>query len=106
MPRKKATLSKEELAIETGILQGQYHSVATEERASILKSMQAAARKEARINIRLRPDDLYKLRAIADKEGIAYQTLISSVLHKYVNRGFVETDDIMRVKQILAASNL
>jgi predicted DNA binding CopG/RHH family protein len=41
-------------------------------------------RKEAKINIRLTHHDLEGLRRIAVKEGLPYQTLISSVLHKYV----------------------
>ena len=42
-----------------------------------------AERKDRRINIRLSERDLLRLKAIALKEGIPYQTLISSVLHKY-----------------------
>lgn len=44
---------------------------------------EAVSRKDARINIRLSSRDLRGLqRALA--EGIPYQTLIASVLHKYV----------------------
>jgi len=42
-----------------------------------------AERKDRRINIRLSERDLLRLKAIALREGIPYQTLISSVLHKY-----------------------
>ena len=48
--------------------------------ASLAKS---AERKDCRINIRLSERDLLRLKAIALREGIPYQTLISSVLHKY-----------------------
>lgn len=41
-------------------------------------------RKEAKINIRLTRHDVEGLKRIAVKEGLPYQTLISSVLHKYV----------------------
>jgi predicted DNA binding CopG/RHH family protein len=43
-------------------------------------------KKEARINIRISKFDLERLKRIAAIEGIPYQTLISSVLHKYVHR--------------------
>jgi predicted DNA binding CopG/RHH family protein len=43
-------------------------------------------RKEAKINIRLTRHDVDGLRRIAVKEGLPYQTLISSILHKYVTR--------------------
>jgi len=42
-------------------------------------------KKDARINIRLSSKDLRALQALALKEGIPYQTLVSSVLHKYVD---------------------
>ena len=41
-------------------------------------------RKDAKINIRLSSYDLEGLRRLAVREGLPYQTLISSILHKYV----------------------
>ena len=43
-------------------------------------------RKAAKINIRLTHHDVEGLRRIAVKEGLPYQTLISSILHRYVTR--------------------
>lgn len=43
-------------------------------------------RKDAKINIRLTQHDVEGLRRIASREGLPYQTLISSILHKYVIR--------------------
>lgn len=40
-------------------------------------------RKDARVNLRVRSDDLERLKKIAAYEGIPYQTLIASILHKY-----------------------
>lgn len=54
---------------------------------------QAAAnylRKDTKINIRLTRHDVEGLRRIAVKEGLPYQTLISSILHKYVTRHLSE----------------
>ena len=45
----------------------------------------ATFKKDARINIRLSSRDLRALQARALKEGIPYQTLVSSVLHKFVD---------------------
>jgi predicted DNA binding CopG/RHH family protein len=39
--------------------------------------------KSARINIRLSSNDLRQLKEKAALEGMAYQTLISSILHEY-----------------------
>lgn len=53
------------------------------------KLLEEAARnttnKTKNINIRLSERDLYKLKAKAVREGIPYQTLASSVLHRLVN---------------------
>jgi len=45
----------------------------------------AAFRKDKRVNIRISEKDLLDLQKRALREGIPYQTLISSVLHKYVS---------------------
>ena len=53
-----------------------------------LLRMRAAARatavKDKRVNIRLSAVDLLDIQAKALEEGMPYQTLIASVLHKYV----------------------
>ncbi len=41
-------------------------------------------RKDARINIRLSTKDLKGIQSLAVAEGIPYQTLAASVLHKFV----------------------
>ena len=45
---------------------------------------EAMFRKDARINIRLSSRDLRGLQKKALAEGIPYQTLVASILHKYV----------------------
>ncbi len=47
-------------------------------------------KKDKRINIRISEKDLLSLKAKSLEEGIPYQTLISSILHKYLNGRFVE----------------
>jgi len=42
-------------------------------------------KKDSRINIRMSSKDIHALQLKALEEGIPYQTLISSVLHKYVS---------------------
>ena len=39
--------------------------------------------KEKRISIRVFADDLDKLKEIAEEEGLPYQTLVTSILHKF-----------------------
>lgn len=45
---------------------------------------EAMLKKDARINIRLPSKDLRGLQKKALAEGIPYQTLVASILHKYV----------------------
>ena len=47
--------------------------------------------KEKRVNIRLSSPDLMDIQARALEEGMPYQTLIASVLHKFVAGRLVET---------------
>jgi predicted DNA binding CopG/RHH family protein len=42
-------------------------------------------KKDKRVNIRLSEKDLEDIRVIAVENGVPYQTLISSVLHKFAN---------------------
>jgi predicted DNA binding CopG/RHH family protein len=41
--------------------------------------------KDKRINIRMSSKDLDQVQVIAAQEGVPYQTLISSIVHKYVS---------------------
>lgn len=47
-------------------------------------------RKDRRVNIRISNRDILALQEIALEEGIPYQTLMASVLHKYVTGRLVE----------------
>jgi len=45
----------------------------------------ATLRKDKRVNIRMTERDMVHLQKKAVVEGLPYQTLISSILHKYIN---------------------
>jgi len=45
----------------------------------------ATLRKDRRVNIRISSKDLLAIQKRAVEEGLPYQTLISSLLHKYVS---------------------
>lgn len=47
-------------------------------------SVKTKLSKRKSINLRLLENDLQRIKTEAIKEGIPYQTLISSILHKYV----------------------
>lgn len=50
----------------------------------------ATFRKDKRVNIRISEKDLQDLQKRAIRQGIPYQTLISSVLHKYISGALTE----------------
>lgn len=50
----------------------------------------ATLQKDSRINIRISSKDLRMLQKRALSEGLPYQTLIASLLHKYVEGRLVE----------------
>jgi predicted DNA binding CopG/RHH family protein len=51
---------------------------------------QATTAKSERMNIRMSEKDMKALKAKAIEEGLPYQSLVSSVLHKYVNGRLVD----------------
>lgn len=64
---------------------GKLKSIATKAELEKLKAAaRATAIKDRRVNIRLSSIDLSDIQVKALEEGVPYQTLIASVLHKYV----------------------
>src|SRR3990170_2181086 len=80
-----------ELKVLKAFEKGELKSVATK---SELEKLKAAARataiKDRRVNIRLSSIDLSYIQVKALEEGVPYQTLIASVLHKYVTGRLAE----------------
>lgn len=62
--------------------------------AVLKKQLRAAAKstvlKDQRMNIRIAKKDMLALKAKALEQGMAYQTLVSSLLHKYVTGQLME----------------
>jgi len=56
----------------------------TELKEKILLAAQNTGKKDQRMNIRMSKTDMDRLKAKALQEGMPYQTLVSSVLHKYL----------------------
>ena len=80
-----------ELEIVSAFEKSKLKSVATKgELAKIKAAARATAIKDRRVNIRLSSGDLSDIQVRALEEGIPYQTLIASVLHKYVTGRLAE----------------
>jgi predicted DNA binding CopG/RHH family protein len=84
-------IDKEERAILNAYERGKLRSVATKrELAKFKAAARATAIKDRRVNIRLSSNDLREIQARALADGLPYQTLIASVLHKYVTGRLIE----------------
>ena len=89
---KKYKLDKEEQEILDSIERGEWKSVKNFKKEK--KRFEAIARdtlaRNKQVNIRISEKDLNDIQSRAVEEGIPYQTLMSSVLHKYVRGRFKE----------------
>ena len=56
-----------------------------QEREKAIEAARNTLKKDKRINLRLSQKDYRKIQIKAIEEGIPYQTLISSIVHKYLN---------------------
>jgi predicted DNA binding CopG/RHH family protein len=61
------------------------------------------ARKTKNINIRITEGDLARLKKRAEEEGVPYQTLVSSVLHRYVSDRLVDEKYILKSLELLGS---
>ncbi|MBC2714620.1 MAG: antitoxin [Desulfobacteraceae bacterium] len=55
------------------------------EKEKAIAAARNTLKKEKRINLRLTQKDYHQIQIKAIEEGIPYQTLISSLVHKYLN---------------------
>lgn len=89
---KKTVLDEEEKDILASYERGEWKAVKNPKQET--KKLQEYARntlqKDKRINIRMSSKDLDQVQVIAAQEGIPYQTLISSIIHKYVAGYLIE----------------
>jgi predicted DNA binding CopG/RHH family protein len=89
---KKIILKGEEKDILDSYDRGEWRPVKNQKQE--IRKLQQYARntlqKDKRINIRMSSKDLDQVQVIAAQEGIPYQTLISSIIHKYVSGYLME----------------
>lgn len=84
---KKMILDPEEKAILDSYDKGEFKSIKNKdvEIARLRQYARNTLQKNKRINIRLSERDLLGIQTKAVEEGLPYQTLISSILHKYLS---------------------
>ncbi len=82
-----AKLEKDELELLKSFEDEEWRSVSGKKRevGRLQDYARATFKKDRRINVRISSKDLTALQKRALEEGIPYQTLVSSILHKYVS---------------------
>ena len=74
--------------------------LSNDERSEV-ESIINAANKTRNINIRISEYDIAKVKQRASEEGIPYQTLISSVIHKYIMGKLVDENSVLKSMELL-----
>ena len=79
-------LDKEEKELMESYKKGEWKSVKRKDKKKYEQAAKESLAKNKRINIRLTSKDYNDIQVKAIEEGIPYQTLIASIIHKY-NKG-------------------
>jgi predicted DNA binding CopG/RHH family protein len=84
--------NKEEAALIKSIENDEWKRVKnfTTLKTSLEETARQTMKKDQRMNIRIATRDLFELKAKALEEGMPYQTLVSSILHKYITGRLIE----------------
>jgi predicted DNA binding CopG/RHH family protein len=85
-------MTKEEKDILVSVENGEWKRIPNFKRelSRYREAARNTLRKDKRVNIRITERDLVRIQKAAVHEGLPYQTLISSVLHKYINGRLIE----------------
>lgn len=89
---KRTILDNEEKDILESYEHGEWRSIknAKKEMEKLRHYARNTLQKDKRISFRMSSKDLNQVQLIAVQEGIPYQTLISSIIHKYVTGLLIE----------------
>jgi predicted DNA binding CopG/RHH family protein len=85
--KKRGLHDDEERNLITAYESGEFRPMKDQQRAkhTAVQAARRYLRKDARVNIRLSSADLEMLKRRDAEEGLPYQSLIASILHKYVS---------------------
>lgn len=97
----KAKLDTYERQVDRSV--GQFRPV-SKKKARRIEGILQRAKKSKNVNIRIAEDDLVRLKRRSQAEGLPYQTLIASVLHKYLNDRLVDEEAIRKSVKLLQAN--
>lgn len=75
----------------------EFTDMPTSVRESLVTAARMSSRKSERMNIRMTKADMDALRARASVDGIPYQTLVASVLHRYSVGRLVDINEARKI---------
>ena len=78
--------NKEEQELMESFEKGEWRSLKKKEQKIFVKAAKESIAKSKRVQILLTPQDFHAIQTKALEEGIPFQTLIASIVHKY-NKG-------------------
>jgi predicted DNA binding CopG/RHH family protein len=83
---KKWKLDEEEMDVLSAFEAGKLNPLPNQKKhiKEVTEAARAFTRKNSRLNIRISDDDLLRLKIKAAREGLPYQTLAASIIHKFV----------------------
>ena len=90
----KIKLDAEEMEIEEAL--ESYLPLSREESDALID--RAVSKKQ--LTLRLYANDIEAAKKLAEREGLPYQTFISSVLHKYVTGKLVDLDEARKLLRV------
>jgi predicted DNA binding CopG/RHH family protein len=88
----KTILTKEEKEIVESFEQGEWIPVKdlSKRKKELMQYARNTLRKDKRLNIRISERDLIEMQRKAVREGLPYRTLVSSIIHKFINGTLIE----------------
>jgi predicted DNA binding CopG/RHH family protein len=75
----------------------EFISASQELRENLIKAAKKMVQKTERMNIRMSKADMDSLKLIAAKEGLPYQSLVASILHKFTLGQLVDINEVRKV---------
>ena len=97
----KSKLDNYEKEIEKSISQ---FSPVGDQKKELIENIIDKANAKKSISLRLKANDLELLKHRADSEGLPYQTLLSSIVHKFVSGQLVDKRSILKSLEILKST--
>lgn len=96
MNKKQIDIEKYENEIIEDFEKGEFVSVNNlqEEKSIARQAAKNYMRRTSRINIRVSEADLDMIRRIAVQEGLPYQTLLASIIHKFASGRLIAADSV------------